>query len=117
MRRIVVAVAASAALSLVAVAGASAAGPSIDPKNNNNGTWACGGLDAGAPVPPNHCINVRSRGNTGVVKVFSPDDRWPQESISTDPKTDGRPCPHDPAALDGTWWSPLPGLWVCHHRP
>lgn len=100
--------------SMVVAAGPAMASPPQDVFDTNNGTWACaseGGL------PPAHCINVRSQGNTGVIKVFEPDARWPQESISFDPKSDSRPCPHDPAATDGTWWSPAPGLWVCHHRP
>ena len=118
MRRFLVAVAAGAALTLVPVAGAAPGdGPPSDPFNANDAVWGCAG-DPGVLLPPNHCINLKSNGNTGVIKVFSPDARWPQESISTDPKSDSRPCPHDPNAdPDGTWWSPLPGLWVCHHRP
>jgi hypothetical protein len=50
--------------------------------------------------------------------AFSPDPRWPQESISFDPRSDSRPSPHDPDAdPDGTWWSPFPGAWGCHYRP
>jgi hypothetical protein len=90
--------------------------PDQDVFDGNDATWGCAG-DDGVMLPQNHCINLRSRGNTGVIKVFPPDARWPQESVSTDPKTATRPCPHDPDATDGTWWSPLPGLWVCHHRP
>lgn len=68
-------------------------------------------------LPPHHCIIAKGGGSTGVIKVFSPDLRWPVESYSTDDKADTRPCPHDPDATDGTWWSPVPGLYVCHHRP
>jgi hypothetical protein len=111
--------AAVAGLGLVALSGSAAqaagSGPSIEPFENNDAVWAC--QSDGAPLPPHHCINVKSQGSTGVIKVFSPDERWPQEGVSTDPKSDSRPCPHDPLALDGTWWSPVPGLWVCHHRP
>jgi hypothetical protein len=89
-------------------------GPPPDPFYDNDRTWACG-TDAG--LPPNHCINVNSKGNTGLIMVFSPDPRWPAEGISFDPKADDRPCPHDPDATDGTWWSPFPGAYVCHHRP
>jgi hypothetical protein len=108
-----------AALGLLTVSAsvADAAGPPKDVIDGNDGTWACeeeGGL------PPEHCINARSRGNTGVILVFEPDPRGPQESISFDPRADGRPCPHDPDSDDGTWWSVSPdngGPWVCHHRP
>lgn len=107
-------------LSLVAILGlwtsgtASAAGRSLDVFEQSN-AWACEG---GAGLPPNHCINVKSQGNTGVLMVFAPDERWPQESISFDPKADARPCPHDPAAdADGSWWEVFPGAYVCHHRP
>ena len=96
--------------------GPATASPPQDAFDDNNGTWACA---TEALLPPAHCLNIRSQGNTGVIKVFEPDSRWPQESISFDPKSDSRPCPHDPAATDGTWWTPPPlvGAWVCHHRP
>ena len=99
---------------LVAAAGPVAASPNQDVFDANDNTWAC---EAEGGLPPSHCVNVRSNGNTGVIKVFEPDTRWPQESISFDPKSDSRPCPHDPAATDGTWWTPFAGAWVCHHRP
>lgn len=82
--------------------------------DSNDAVWGCGPAEG---VPPNHCINRKSQGNTGLIRVFAPDERGPAESISTDPKSDSRPCPHDDVDGDGTWWSPLPGLWVCHHRP
>jgi hypothetical protein len=96
---------------------ADAAGPSKDVIDRNDNAWAC---EDEAGLPPEHCINVRSKGNTGVILVFEPDPRGPQESISFDPKADRRPCPHDPGSDDGTWWSVSPnnqGPWVCHHRP
>lgn len=97
-------------------AGAAFAAPPTEPFEENDAVWGCGPLEGG--VPPNHCINLKSDGNTGLIMVFEPDPRWPQESVSLDPKSDLRPCPHDPDAdADGTWWSPLPGVWVCHHRP
>lgn len=74
--------------------------------------------EADALLPLAHCINVKSQGNTGLILVFAPDPGGPQESISFDPKSDSRPCPHDPDAdADGTWWSPGEGVWVCHHKP
>ena len=99
---------------LVTTAGPVAASPNQDVFDTNDNTWAC---EAEGELPPAHCLNIRSQGNTGIIKVFEPDTRWPQESISFDPKSDSRPCPHDPAATDGTWWTPFPGAWVCHHRP
>lgn len=112
------AVLASAVGSMLLVGSPAFASPNQDVFDVNDDTWGCSG-DAGVMLPPYHCINVRSKGNTGVIKVFSPDARWPQESVSTDPKSDNRPCPHDPAATDGTWWAPpgTSGMWVCHHRP
>lgn len=114
MRRMLTVVAAMAAFGLVSVGAALAEGPPQGPFDNNDGVWACEGE---ASLPPYHCINVKSKGNTGVIKVFAPDARWPQEGISFDPKSDTRPCPHDPSSPDGTWWEVLPGVWVCHHRP
>jgi len=113
IKLLVVGLAAAFGLVVVGVEPA-AASPDLDVFDDNDAAWAC---EAEAGLPPNHCINVNSQGNTGVIKVFEPDARWPQESISFDPKSDSRPCPHDPAATDGTWWSPFPGAWVCHHRP
>jgi hypothetical protein len=106
----------SAAAALVALGSPVHASPDLTAFDTNDATWGCAG-DPGVAVPPAHCTNLRSRGNTGLIKVFEPDPRWPQESISSDPKSDDRPCPHDPDATDGTRWSPSPGVWVCHHRP
>jgi hypothetical protein len=113
MNRIAV-VGAAALGSMVWAAGPASASPNQDVFDQNDTAWAC---EAEAGLPPHHCLNIESQGNTMVIKVFEPDARWPQESISFDPKSDSRPCPHDPAATDGTWWSPFPGAWVCHHRP
>lgn len=97
-------------------AGTSYAAPPADVFNNNDQAWLCFG-DEGAPVPPNHCLNANSQGNTGVIIVLEPDERGPAEGISFDPKADSRPCPHDDVEGDGTWWSPMEGVWVCHHKP
>jgi len=92
-----------------------AGGPPRDVLDDNNNTWAC---EAEFGLPPEHCINVRSQGNTGLIIVLDGDPRWPAEGISFDPKADDRPCPHDPDAdEDGTWWSPFEGAYVCHHKP
>lgn len=102
---------------LVLGATAATAAPPQEVFDANDATWAC---EAEAGIPPAHCINIRSQGNTGIILVFEPDPRGPQESISFDPSSDTRPCPHDPGSDDGTWWSVSPenaGPWVCHHRP
>ena len=107
--------AAICAASVLGIGGtALAEGPPKDVFVDNENTWNC---EFG---PPNHCINVRSQGNTGLIMVLYPDPRWPAEGISFDPKADSRPCPHD--GPDGTWWYPgdpaLPEtFWVCHRRP
>ncbi len=91
-----------------------AGGPPEDVLDGNNNTWVCG--DEGG-LPAYHCLNIRSNGNTGLIIVLDGDARWPAEGISFDPKSDDRPCPNDPAATDGTWWSPFEGAWVCHRKP
>jgi len=99
------------------IAGTAYAAPDFNTFNANDTVWGCAG-DAGIMLPPQHCINLKSQGDTGLILVFPTDARWPQESISTNPKSDTRPCPHDDAATDGTWWTPpgTQGVWVCHHR-
>jgi hypothetical protein len=114
MKRSAIVLAATAMF--IGVGGVAHASPPQDPFDSNDGVWGCFG-DPGVELPPAHCVNAKSQGNTLVIKVFEPDPRWPQEGISFDPKSDTRPCPHDPDATDGTWWSPFEGAWVCHHRP
>ena len=115
--RAITACAAALGLLVVSAAAAEAIGPPKEVIEANTTTWAC---EDAAGLPPHHCINIRSQGNTGLLLVFPPDDRGPAESISFDPKSQHRPCPHDPDAVDGTWWSVSPdnqGPWVCHHKP
>lgn len=110
------ALAAGAVLGVTAGA-VSAEGPPEEVFADNDGTWLCH-EDPGSELPPHHCLNARSQGDTLVLHVFAPDPRWPQESASFDPKADTRPCPHDPDAdPDGTWWEVGDGLYACHHRP
>ncbi|MGA1035559.1 MAG: hypothetical protein ACO3VI_09610 [Ilumatobacteraceae bacterium] len=125
-RRLVSAVGAAVFAITAFGAGAAQAGPPADVFNGNDQAWFCSGDtdDVGnpAPVPPNHCLNANSRGNTGVIIVLEPDPRGPAEGISFDPKANDRPCPHDDQEGDGTWWTPNPestdeGPWVCHHKP
>ena len=81
----------------------------------NDQTWVC--HDDGFPAK-NHCVNKRSKGDTGLIMVFPPDDRGPAEGVSG-PQADDRPCPNDPGSPDGTWYEfpPETGQYICHHRP
>ena len=82
--------------------------------------WICGAAEG---LVDNHCILLK--GNTFNIKVFAEtpqggDPRGPQESATTDPRADLRPCPHDNGSGDGTWWvftDDFDGqnLYVCHH--
>lgn len=115
LRRVPVALAAVAVM-LLGTATAAVAGPD-QAKIGATKAFVC---SPDAPLPPYHCVNVKSKGNTGLILVFEPDPRGPSEGISSDPKSDSRPCPHDPDAdPDGTWWAPpgTEGIWVCHHKP
>ncbi|NNC80667.1 MAG: hypothetical protein HKN94_11010 [Acidimicrobiales bacterium] len=95
--------------------GADAAGaePREEIFQGNDQTWLC--YEDGFPAP-SHCENIRSRGQTGVILVFPPDDRGPAEGVSG-VRADNRPCPHDPGSPDGTWWEVIPDVYVCHHQP
>ena len=86
------------------------AAPDYDTFDAKDG-WICGAEEG---LVDGHCLNVKSKGKTWNIKVFE-EGLGPQESASTDPKADLRPCPHDPSSPDGTWWEFAPGLWVCHH--
>jgi hypothetical protein len=103
-------VASAIAAALIIPAQAAFAGPAED----TIGQTEAFNCDAG--LPPGHCINVKSQGNTGVILVFE-EDGFRQEGISFNPKADARPCRHDDEATDETWWSPMPGTYVCHHTP
>lgn len=109
MKRISIIVA--VALVVLMVPTAALADPPYDKFDEKDG-WICGEAEG---LVDNHCLNVASNGKVWNIKVFSPDPRGPQESASTDPKFDDRPCPHDSGSPDGTWWEFAPGLWVCHH--
>ena len=115
MKRTTTTVATTLAALLLPAGAALAVGPDQDVIEATP-AFACGPLDA--PAPPLHCVNVRSQGDTGLILVFEPDPRGPQEGISFNPRADDRPCPHDPDSPDGTWWQPTDDpFWVCHHRP
>lgn len=111
--RIALAVAMTAA-ALVASQSTASAGPPEAVFDDNDQTWFC--TSDGFPAPPTHCLNIRSKGSTGIILVFPPDDRGPAEGISG-PEADDRPCPHDPGSPDGTWWQVPTGAYVCHHKP
>ena len=101
------------AVSILGVGGTAMASPPEERFTDNNHTWLC--HEDGFPAP-SHCTNIRSKGATGLIRVFPPDDRGPAEGVAG-PEADSRPCPHDPGSPDGTWWEVLPGVFVCHHRP
>ena len=96
---------------MMLVAGVAQASPSFDKFDEKDG-WICGAAEG---LVDNHCMNINSQGNVKNIKVFEPDPRGPQESLSFDPKADDRPCPHDSGSPDGTWWEFNAGIWVCHH--
>lgn len=98
------------AMMLTALAAPAQATPDYDTFDAKEG-WICG-ADEG--LVDGHCLNVKSKGKTWNIKVFE-EGLGPQESASTDPKADSRPCPNDHSSPDGTWWEFAPGLWVCHH--
>ena len=56
----------SSTLALGLAAPASAGGPPRDVFEDNDRTWGCFG-DDDAPVPPHHCINLKSNGSTGLI--------------------------------------------------
>jgi hypothetical protein len=116
IRRAIVVLLSALVGSVLFLPGSAAAGGPKQDRFEQNSAWAC---ESAADLPPNHCINVKGKGDTGVLLVFEPDPRGPQESISWNPKADSRPCPHDADAdPDGTWWQVFPeGPYVCHHRP
>ncbi len=106
----------------------SAGGFTMDKLNDQ---WLC---EADAGLPPGHCLNPgtghrtvadrgpegdRGPGQTFLIMVFEPagDQHFESAEGATTLDADDRPCPHDddPAA-QGTWWEPLPGLFVCHHQ-
>lgn len=104
------------AISGLAAAGlASSAGAQGPPPDVIDATWICGPVESGGVLPPGHCINGNSKSATFTILVFE-DGAFRQETGSFDPKADSRPCPHDPESPDGTFWSPVPGLFVCHHK-
>lgn len=104
------------AISALTVAGmATTAGAQGPPPDVIDANWICGPVESGGMLPPNHCINGNSKSATFTILVFE-DGAFRQETGSTNPKADSRPCPHDPESPDGTYWSPVPGLYVCHHK-
>jgi hypothetical protein len=110
--RAVVGLTLSASL-LTGMATTANAQPNEEIFEGNDQTWLC---HADGFPAPSHCENIRSKGQTGLILVFSPDERGPAEGVS-DATADSRPCPHDPGSPDGTWWEVVPDTYVCHHRP
>lgn len=105
--------AAAAVLALTLPQGAHAQSDSARSQSafeDNDRVWLCGSDG----FIPDHCLNRRSQGRVGVIRVF--DERGPAEGVTHDPAFGARPCPQDPGASGGTWWQVLPGTWVCHRR-
>ncbi len=117
MRRFVVLSLVTAMLVIGLIPVASAQG--LNQEDLERAGWACGG-DAG--LPPGHCVNPGfgrpgPHLSTFIIMVFGEDgDFHSAEGATFQPRADSRPCPHDSESPDGTWWSPAPGLYVCHHR-
>jgi len=107
-----------AALATAVLASPASATPPLE-VFEETAAWMC----PGDGFVPNHCINAKSleKANTFNIKVFAPGDlRGPQESATTDPRADLRPCRHDEGSTDDTWWvftDDFGGetLYVCHH--
>lgn len=111
MKRILTA----ATIAAMAIAGqASAAGAQGPPADVIDAQWVCGPVESDGMLPPGHCINGNSKSATFTILVF--EDGFRQETGSVNPKADNRPCRHDPESHDGTYWSPVPDLYVCHHK-
>ncbi len=109
-------VAAAAAATAMAIVGiAPTAGAQGPPADVIDANWICGPVESGGMSPPDHCINGSSKSDTFTILVFE-DGVFRAELGSFNPKADSRPCPHDPDSPDGTYWSPVPGLYVCHHN-
>jgi hypothetical protein len=116
VRRIVVLSVVTAMLVVGAIPVASAQG--LTQEKLENAGWACGG---DADLPPGHCVNPGGGPgenlSTFTIMVFGEDgDFHSAEGATFQASADTRPCPHDDESPDGTWWSPFPGLYVCHHR-
>lgn len=115
----------AAAMLLGALAPATLAADATDLQRAEAAGWGCG---ATVGLPYGHCISpgtvkqwpadVLVSGATFQLRVFDGDGNFLTAEIATlKPGADGRACPHDGGATDGTYWAFIPGfLWVCHHR-
>jgi len=115
----------AAATMLGALAPAALAGQMTDLDRAEAAGWGCG---ATVGLPYGHCISpgtvkqwpsgVLVSGGTFQLRVFDGDGNFVTAEIATlKPSADGRACPHDAGATDGTYWAFVPGfLWVCHHK-
>lgn len=113
----------AAAMMLGALAPAALAGSMTDLQRAEAAGWGCG---AAVGLPYGHCISpgtVRQAQESGLpttfqLRVFDADGNFLSAEIATfKSSADGRACPHDAGATDGTYWDVVPGvLWVCHHK-
>ncbi|MBW3618909.1 MAG: hypothetical protein KY461_01580 [Actinobacteria bacterium] len=108
--------------SMVLGATATAALASDQSTKDDNG-WGCA---AEVGLPDGHCISpgtwknlarTAENGGTFQLLVFDANGDFVTAELATfDADADGRPCPHDDGATDGTFWHFANGIYVCHHR-
>ncbi len=119
MKRFITTMSLMAALMLL-LAPAALAGELSDQETKEAAGWSC-------DLAPGHCISpgtaknferIAANGQTFQIMVYGEDGNFLAAEIGTfKTSADGRACPNDPESDDGTYWSPLPGLYVCHHQP
>lgn len=96
-----------------------------DQEQHEAAGWGCA---AAVGLPAGHCISpgtvkrwpdaLIASGGTFQLLVFDGSGNFRTAEIATfQAAGDGRPCPNDPEAADGTYWPFVPGLYVCHHQP
>lgn len=105
------------------VLGVAPAALASDQSTKEAAGWACG---ESAGLPPGHCISpgtaknfakIAAKGGTFLIMVYDGEGNFiSSEGATFKASADSRPCPNDPESPDGTWWSPVPGLYVCHHQ-
>jgi hypothetical protein len=124
MRRLAMAMT-MAAMLVLTTASAALAGGGTDQAKKEAAGWGCA---AAVGLPGGHCISpgtrahwpddIIAKGRTFQLQVFDENGAFLTAEIATfKASADGRACPHDPKATDGTYWEFVPGLYVCHHQP
>ena len=124
MRRLAMAMTMAAMLVLMTASAALAGGGTAQAKKEAAG-WGCAaavGLPGGPCISPGTRAHwpddIIAKGRTFQLQVFDENGDFLTAEIATfKASADGRACPHDPKATDGTYWEFVPGLYVCHHQP